>query len=259
MPVPCSTKHVENFKANIADVIRLLQIHRDLSGSERGRRVGMECLNKSAIVLILASWEAFVEDLAENAFDCMLENAAAHSTFPRHVLDLAWSGFKKTNTNDAFMNISVGWQNVLKSHRSAILEKYIVRSSFNTPSAANCNSLFTELIGLAPFTGCWTWKITRANVTPQNAEAELASLIDLRGEIAHRAAPANAVRKAVVVKYAKLVTRLAVRSHNLVRAYLTGCLNFDPCAEFSAADEITLLEKLDLVKQATTQPAQAGS
>ncbi len=74
MPVPCSTKHIQNFRANLADVIRLIQIHRDLSGSERGRRVGVECLNKSAIVLILASWEAFVEDLAESAFDCMLAN-----------------------------------------------------------------------------------------------------------------------------------------------------------------------------------------
>lgn len=197
MPVPCSTKHIQNFRANLADVIRLIQIHRDLSGSERGRRVGVECLNKSAIVLILASWEAFVEDLAESAFDCMLANAPDHTVFPNHVLTLAWADFKKAQTADAFTSIATGWKVVLSNYRNMILEKFIVKGSFNTPSGPNCNNLFTNLIGLHPFTGSWTWKITRSNVTSDDAEKLLQTLIDLRGEIAHRATTAKAVQKQV--------------------------------------------------------------
>jgi len=257
MSLACSTKHIDSFKANISDVIRLIQIHRDLSGSERGRRVGMECLNKSAIVLILASWEAYVEDLAESAFDCMLDNAADHSTFPMHVLTLAWADFKKSTPTDAFSSIATGWKDILKNHRTKILEKHIVRGSFNTPSADNCNNLFAQLIGLTSFTNCWTWKITRTNMAVVKAEKELADLIDLRGEIAHRAATAQAVKKSVVLKYAKLITRLAVRSHNQVRNYLMASLHFDPCPEFSAAEETALLDKIDLVKLAvTSQTAQ---
>lgn len=247
MPIACSMKHIESFKDNISDVIRLIQIHRDLSGSRRGRRVGMECLNKSAIVLILASWEAFVEDLAENTFDCMLNNATDHTAFPQHVITLSWSNFKNSKPNDAFASISVGWKEILKSHRSKILEKYIVRGSFNTPSAANCNSLFAELVGLTSFTNCWTWKITRANMTSADAERALSELIELRGEIAHRATTADAVKKSVVIKYAKLITRLAVRSHNEARSHLITSLQFDPCPEISAAEENQLIDDIDLV------------
>ncbi|WP_336341667.1 HEPN domain-containing protein [Pseudomonas atacamensis] len=249
MPIVCSVKHIETFKANIADVIRLIQIHRDLSGSERGRRIGMECLNKSAIVLILASWEAFVEDLAESAFDCILDNATVHTTFPAHVLNLAWSDFKKTNTNDAFSSIATGWKDILKSYRATILDKHIVRGSFNTPSAENCNNLFAQLIGLTSFTNSWCWRITRANVSRVDAETELGELINLRGEIAHRAATAKAVQKIVVLKFAKLITRLAVRSHNSVAVYLRATLNFDACVEFSSAEETALVDKIELVKK----------
>ncbi|WP_139381070.1 HEPN domain-containing protein [Pseudomonas ogarae] len=248
MQIACSTKHVDTFKANISDVIRLIQIHRDLSGSERGRRVGMECLNKSAIVLILASWEAFVEDLAESAFDCMLENAGAHTAFPAHVLNLAWADFKKTNTNDAFSSIATGWKDILKSHRATILDKHIVRGGFNTPSADNCNNIFAQLIGLTSFSSCWNWKITRTNMTRADAESELSSLINLRGEVAHRTATAKAVQKTVVLKFAKLITRLAVRSHNSVRDYLTLNLGFEPCREISTAEETVLIDNIDPVK-----------
>ena len=255
MPVPCSTKHIQNFRANLADVIRLIQIHRDLSGSERGRRVGVECLNKSAIVLILASWEAFVEDLAESAFDCMLANAPDHTVFPNHVLTLAWADFKKAQTADAFTSIATGWKVVLSNYRNMILEKFIVKGSFNTPSGPNCNNLFTTLIGLHPFTGSWTWKITRSNVTSDDAEKLLQTLIDLRGEIAHRATTAKAVQKQVVQSHAKLVTRLAVRSHNEVRRFLIARLGFDPCPEFSADDEAQLLDDIKLVITPSATPA----
>lgn len=255
MPVPCSTKHLDNFKANIADVIRLIQIHRDVTGTERGRRIGVQCLNKSAIVLILASWEAFVEDLAESAFDCMLINAPSHATFPSHVLTLAWADFKNTPPTDAFSTITNGWKSVLSKHRQKILEKHIVRGAFNTPSATNCDALYSSLIGLTSFTSCWAWKKFSATQSTK----KLAALIDLRGEIAHRAKAADAVQKQVVLSYAKFVTRLAVRSHNSVRTFLNGALAFDTCVEFSTDEETALLEAIELVNQQTATQSPTPS
>jgi len=52
------------FDKNCEDVERLLEVHRDLGGSGRGRRRRLEVLNKSAIVLLYAFWEAYCEDIA---------------------------------------------------------------------------------------------------------------------------------------------------------------------------------------------------
>ena len=48
-----------NFEANAADVSRLLEIHKYFGGDAKGRRFRLEVLNKSAIVLITAIWEAY--------------------------------------------------------------------------------------------------------------------------------------------------------------------------------------------------------
>ena len=53
------------FEKNKADVDNLLLFHKETGGDEPGRRdKRLEVLNKSAIVLITAVWEAYCEDLA---------------------------------------------------------------------------------------------------------------------------------------------------------------------------------------------------
>lgn len=51
------------YEASVADVERLMELHAQIGGEDPGRRVGLEVLNKSAIVLMCAIWEACVEDL----------------------------------------------------------------------------------------------------------------------------------------------------------------------------------------------------
>jgi hypothetical protein len=56
-----------HFDENCEDVERLLTIHQDLAGNTPGRKYGVEVLNKSAIVLICAYWEAYNEDILHEA------------------------------------------------------------------------------------------------------------------------------------------------------------------------------------------------
>src|ERR1035438_1961739 len=78
--------YLSTFASNIAEVRRLVAIHERLTGKGPGRRVDVETLNKSGIVLLVACWEAFVEDLADAAFEFLLTNASEHSVFPASVL-----------------------------------------------------------------------------------------------------------------------------------------------------------------------------
>ena len=73
------------FDRNVKDVQRLLQIHANVGGDAQGRRFGLEVLNKSAIVLITAIWEAYCEDLAAEALDHLVTNATSGSSLPKEL------------------------------------------------------------------------------------------------------------------------------------------------------------------------------
>lgn len=54
---------IQNFIDNVSDLTELFKLHVKQTGKGPGRRRGVEVLNRSAIVLTTACWEAFVEDV----------------------------------------------------------------------------------------------------------------------------------------------------------------------------------------------------
>ena len=76
---------IQQWNANVGAVGLLLAIPRKVGGHGPGRRRNIEVLNKSAIVLTVACWEAFVEDLAGNALNFMIERGQDFQVFPEAV------------------------------------------------------------------------------------------------------------------------------------------------------------------------------
>lgn len=220
--------HVQNFRQNIAEVRQLLDIHVQVSGDAPGRRSGVEVLNKSGIVLLVACWEAYVEDLAIAAFDFMLANATTHNVFPDGVLTLASSSLKKSQDDRVVWGLAGdGWISILQSHKQKTVEKYV--DNFNTPRAKNIDDLFANLIGLTQLSSNWSW----SHRTVENAQQRLSDLITLRGSIAHRVATGQKVYKGTVTDYSTIVNRLAVISSNQVRDYIHRRTNHFPWAKYS--------------------------
>ena len=74
--------HLKSLLNNASEVERLVEIHAKVAGKGRGRRIGVEVLNKSAIVLLVACWESFIEDVASSAFNIILDKAKTPEAFP---------------------------------------------------------------------------------------------------------------------------------------------------------------------------------
>jgi hypothetical protein len=211
--------HLHQFLENIQEVERLLAIHRGLTGRTPGRKVDVEVLNKSAIVLLVACWEAFVEDIASSALDFMISNARNHSAFPQNVLERVAS---KHSGPRAWDLAGDGWKTALRDNYASILAK--TAGTLNTPRAAQVNDLFVKTIGLSDLSSCWYWK----GRTNGSAVAALDRLITLRGAIAHRVRHSHAVQKRTVTANAHLVNFLAARSSNHVRDHVHGAVGRYP-------------------------------
>jgi hypothetical protein len=207
--------HIENLLSNITEVQRLVEIHATLTGSARGRRHNVAILNKSGIVLVVACWEAFVEDLASHAFAWLLEKADSPAAFPRKVLSLSCKELREAqDANRVWELAGTGWRTVLARHRETVLKRSTGR--LNTPRPKEVDELFSDLLGMASISSCWKWH----NVPNDRIKQNLDDLVTLRGEIAHRVESSRPVVKKDVVAATDLVQRLAVTSSNIVRQFL---------------------------------------
>lgn len=215
--------HVTNLISNTRDVIRLVNLHGALAGRKRGRPRNFEVLHKGAIVLLIACWEAFIEDLATNGFEALLEGAESASDLPVKVRTLASKSLREDPDERTVWKLAGdGWRTVLVDHRALVFERYIGR--LNTPRPAQVDGLFENLVGLKALSSNWKWK----HMANKPALARLEQLISMRGEISHRVSASRSVRKSDVVNGVTLINRLAAISSNQVRRFLMEHMEKEP-------------------------------
>src|SRR5438309_5226988 len=75
----------KSFDRNLGDIKRLVALHSMVGGTGAGRRYGLEVLNKSAIVLITAYWEAYCEDIAAEALAHIVAHARSSDVLPNEL------------------------------------------------------------------------------------------------------------------------------------------------------------------------------
>lgn len=207
--------HRNNFQDNMSEVVRLLEIHSQISGSKRGRRHNVEVLNKSAIVLLVATWESYVEELASQAFEFLLKKAKSPDDIPNKVRTLSSKDLKASkNDLDVWELAGKGWVDVLRKHQEAANEKYV--KALNTPKTSNIDNIFESLIDLKGISSHWYWK----GMSKVNAHKKLEDLITLRGQIAHTVKSSKTVTKAKIIEYKEFLSRLATISHNRCNRHL---------------------------------------
>ena len=165
--------------------------------------------------MLVACWEAFIEDLASAAFDVMLAHATLPTAFPADVLTRASSDLKNSQDNREVWKLAGdGWKAVLQAHSSEVLKDYV--GKLNTPKPKQVDILFSTLIGLSSMSQGWHWKRMSSNA----AVDKLNRLVELRGSIAHRVAAAESVHKTTVRDHLEFIYRISVKSSNCTRAFV---------------------------------------
>lgn len=220
---PPKAKHLDTLLSNLREVERLVEIHATIAGATVGAKHRVEVLNKSGIVLLVACWEAFVEDLAERSFQLLLRHAKCPDVFPSKVRTLSSKKLREDKDERRVWELAGdGWRAVLQAYQDQVLEKYV--GTFNTPKPKQIDQLFDSLLGVPSVSKKWSWH----KCSPAQARKRLNKLITLRGAIAHRVSTPSSVHKRDVVNAAAFVNRLAVATHNRVNANLGERLGHSP-------------------------------
>lgn len=231
MPRPPDMKAHFTLWKNLGEVDRLLEIHSVTSGTGVGFKKNVEVLNKSAIVLLVACWEAFIEYVAESAFKILLRRARTHITFSRQVLSLAGKSLKESNNPlDLWKLAGAGWRDVLRMHKKALFNQYI--GKLNTPRPAQVDGLYKCLLGINSISSQWHWH----GMTFQKAKKKLDRLVTLRGSIAHRVTASQRIHKDHVREQIEFVNRIAVETSNAVREFVLQSTGKEPWSTFTYGD-----------------------
>ena len=189
------------------DAVRLLDIHEKLTGTARGRRRGVEVLNKSALVFVTASWEAVVEDAAAQLFDMLMKGAKSFEFIPTKVRACATEMIRKSQDERRIWELAgEGWKSVLLTHREEILRRYI--GPLNTPSSDNVDRLFESLIGLRHISSSWHWP----KMSVASARSRLDEHLRVRAAVAHGLPTPAPITKPYVEQYVDFILRLGFKT-----------------------------------------------
>jgi hypothetical protein len=179
--VPMPSKAIEAFHESCKDVDRLLEIHKDLGGTAKGRRYQLEVLNKSAIVLISAIWEAYCEDIASEAIEHIVTESPKAGALSKEIKKIVAKELKEDKNELAVWDLADdGWKSVLRARLTRMQAERA--RSLNTPTAPKLKKFFSDALGIEDITAAWKWK----KMSSQQAQKKLDDYIILRGEIAHR-------------------------------------------------------------------------
>ena len=141
------SKARKSLDANLKDIGQLLALHQLVGGKGQGRRYGLEVLNKSAIVLITAYWEAYCEDIAAEALAHIVANSKSSAVLPNELKKQLAKELKDAAHELEIWKIADhGW----KKHLSERLDKLKERRNwdFNTPKTDLTDKLFLHAIGV---------------------------------------------------------------------------------------------------------------
>lgn len=194
-----STSHVAFLRALI-DVDNLMEFHEKAGGVARGRRAKrLQSLNKSAVVLLCAAWESYIESVIR---ECATQNIAGAETpaqMRKSLRKLVASHVKNSEHELSWESVTGdAWRDVARSmvtNKTALL---------NTPKRTQVNDLFRSVLGIKDIEQTWAW-----HKNPLGTPAvRLDNFVALRGSIAHGDVQEKSVTKAHVSAARELLERL---------------------------------------------------
>jgi RiboL-PSP-HEPN len=198
------SKARETLAANKDDLERLWKLHEKEVGPTRGRKFNVDVLNRAAVVMVCAAWEAFCEDIVSEAIEIIVKDCKDPVLLPEFLRKFIARKVKDSKHDLAPWEMAGdGWRLVVKNGASEAVKK--LTGSWNTPKTAQVNDLFSTSLGIQEISSTWKWQKNSVEST----RVRLDEFVTLRGEIAHRLKPANSVHKKDGKEFYEFVSRVA--------------------------------------------------
>jgi hypothetical protein len=190
----------------LVDVTRIIDSHATLNHSGGGRR-GLGHITRSGILMLCASWELYVEELAVEIADCLANRANAPTQLPLPV-QKELSRLVRDHKHDLkpLELAGSGWEQVYTAHVREVM------GGLNTPKSNPIDESYKRLLGWENPSQHWTLGKDFIN-----------DFVKVRGDIAHRGSDADYVRVGDLKdKFVAGVSATVIEHDNAACDFLNG-------------------------------------
>lgn len=207
------------FDENLGDIDHLLDFHDALEtlSEADGEPVppGADVLFRAAVVLLVSHWEAYVEDITGETLTHIVTCAKDASVLSNDIKRQVASELKKApNDLELWKVADGGWRDYLKNRLVSMQEAR--NRSFNTPKSVPTAEFIEKAIGLKDVTKGWTF----GGLTSVDVCKKLNSLIEVRGQIAHRGKISAKIDKKWVQEHVTFVRNVAGKTGGKINSHV---------------------------------------
>lgn len=167
------------FHSSLDDIKTLLNLSSTLEDDEQKK-----VIFRSAVVLLIASWEQYVEQLANKSIMVLISRLRNSTTLPEGVKQgIALFTISEKHNNPHVFSQSA-WSLADKGWKKAYLNycKSLTKN-LNTASSKNINELYSHILGIRNIEKDWHF----CKLTSEECTKKLDNIVDLRHDIAHGA------------------------------------------------------------------------
>ena len=212
------------FDENSKDIRRLIEVWGEFEGlSKEVPLDGDEaeipatrvvCL-KSIIVLLVSYWEAYLEDIAEEALRHIVQNVKDPNNLPKELRKAVTKELTKEETELAVWKLcGDNWRKLCLERFNQLAERR--NRNFNSPRSHLVNEFIQATIGLENL--CQKWKAD--TLDSAGCVKRLDELIELRGAIAHRGKVTRTLTMAAVDADIKFINKLVATTGGAINAFV---------------------------------------
>lgn len=198
----------KKFNENAEDVDNLIDIYKGLvtvyNETGGGEPDGAGVLFKSAIVLLVSNWEAYIEDITSEALEHIVRESKNSSGIPKEIKKKIRSAILAEKNEIEMWNLADdGWRDYLLKRLSHYKSER--NKNFNSPKSTKTIEFIRDNLGIDDISTYW---IPDKN-HPEDIKKELDKFIEVRGSIAHRGKIQVTIDLAYVKKHLKLIRYIA--------------------------------------------------
>jgi HEPN superfamily RiboL-PSP-like protein len=193
----------------LTDVDRLIDTHVVMNqqiykGAQGRRHLGH--LTRSAVLMLCAAWERYMELLSMETVEQLLSRADHPDKLPKQVRkELAKIAIDSKNELHVLKMANSGWKDLLRGQATNLA------GSLNTPKHGPLDMMFERLTGLSPLSGHWT---VGAQV--------IDDFVSARGDIAHTGSKAGYIAIGTLQTYRTMVPETARETDNAIADHIAN-------------------------------------
>lgn len=199
---------LEQLSLRLVDARRLLEIHEQATGAGAGRRRNVDVLNRSAMLLTVAAWEGFSEDVVRVSGTRISRRIREPNGLPDSIMRpfMFWyfeehqlNKLSETSKQAMFSLSGDGW----RYHYRRYIERKV--DDLNTPSFSRLKKLASQTVGIADIGENWHF----GRYDRDYYIGRLTDALNIRHEVAHGTRGGVTVGKGTARDAIALVERLA--------------------------------------------------